>query len=106
MNFKVKIRQLEQQLKQKTQTIQKKEQAIQSLKAEVNGLKRKETLQDAVLEAVEECNQILSGDEKGKQLLWTTNFPHNLDPGTAEKLKEAVKKNPNAGDLRKILERS
>jgi len=51
----------------------------------------------AVLETVEEVNQILGKDPQGEKLLWTKGFPHNLPHELSEKVQEALKKNPKYG---------
>ena len=76
----------------------RKEGEIHTLKTEVDGLKKKTRLQEAVLETTQEVNAILSADEQGKRLLWTTYFPHNMKLEMAEKIRLALKKTPKSGD--------
>jgi len=81
-----------------------KEAEIQVLKRDIQGLQKKSQLQEAVLETIESVNTILAADDQGKQLLWTTNFPHNLKPEIAEKIQQAVKKKPLSGDTNNTWE--
>jgi hypothetical protein len=68
---------------------------IRRLKAENKALKKENALQTAVIETIEEVNEILGHDEQGKKLLWTTGFPDNLGSETAARIQAVLKKNPN-----------
>ena len=80
-------RKLQQQKKR-----QKEKQRIKELEKENQRLRAQLDLKTAVIETIEDVNQILSEDEEGKKLLWTTNFPHNVKPEIAEEIQKALKK--------------
>jgi len=61
-------------------------------------LRRESRTNKAVLETVEEVNQILGEDPQGEKFLWTKGFPHNLPPELSAKIQNALKKSPKFGD--------
>ncbi len=79
------IKRLKEKLKTEKETINK-------LRQENSALKTKDTLHTAVIEAVNEINDVLKDDEKGKHLLWTKGFPHNVSSESAHKIQEILKK--------------
>jgi len=90
-----KVRNLKQQLDVSST---EKDNTIKLLKKQLKDLRRRNNVQTAVIDTVEEINRILSEDEQGKQMVWTTNFPHNLKPEISEKIQGVLKKRSTSGD--------